>query len=138
MIISRLNPSLKPGMAVDIRGSVLEDGDNGGAIIQSWSYSALDQQQVVQLASDDRQRLYDVPTGAGKSYSAPPPLNKSDIDRAVDDIARENAPAAQQASTVGGSGPYSGPPREQDTEKLKKKYAPHEYNQDGSIRNVKS
>ena len=138
MIISRLNPSLKPGMAVDIRGSVLEDGDNGGAIIQSWSYSALDQQQVVQLASDDRQRIYDVPTGAAKSYSAPPPLNKSDIDRAVDDIAKENSSAAQQASTVGGSGPYSGPPREQDTEKLKKKYAPHEYNQDGSIRNVKS
>jgi hypothetical protein len=139
MIIARLNPSLKPGMAVDIRGSVLEDGDNGGAIVQSWSYSALDQQQVVQLAADDRQRIYDVPTGAAKQYSAPPPPQKSDIDKAVDQIAAEGKPAAAAQSSTTGGPSYAGPVRESayTEETLMQKYAPREYIQSPSIKDVK-
>lgn len=100
LVTARMNPALKPGMSVDIRGSVLEDGDNGGAIIESWSFSALDQQQVIQLASDDRQRIYDVPTGAAANYIAPTPPSNSD---SMSDSANANPSKKQSLSTSGGS-----------------------------------
>lgn len=72
MAVSRCNPALEPGMCVNLKGSVLERSNRVGAVIKTWSFSVMRQQQLIELVSDDRGRIYDVPTSSGTPTATPP------------------------------------------------------------------
>lgn len=75
--MSRFNPSLRPGMSVNVDGSVIDTAVKSGTVIKSWTFSVLRQQQLVELSKADLSVIYDIPQSVQPEAQTPPPTKNT-------------------------------------------------------------
>lgn len=98
--MSRFNPSLRPGMAINIDHSVVDTATNSGTVIKSWSFSVVRQQQLVELAMADWSQIYDLPQSIQpEAQTTPAPMGTGSKQVEYSEQGYQESPSTDQKST---------------------------------------